>query len=170
MKIKVPLLLLIILLNGCVSSNEDDCIKTITIPQFYLVNNQLYRYDVTQEVPCDFPEPSDPELIEPPELESFTYEVLKFEFTPDTGNNTSRLQFEIKLNNPNEFSVKGVPIITINSDGLVSSGSFSNEASIPCYGIDANSYCTITYDRESSLDLGLINSIELINVKYLLTN
>lgn len=171
MKIKVLLLFLIIsLLSGCKSSDDEDCSKTITIPQFYFVNNQSYSYNITQEVPCDFPEPSVAELIEPPELENFTYEVLNFTFTPETGNNTSRLQFEIKLNNPNSYSVNGVPILTTNTDGLESSGSFSNDASIPCFEIGANSHCILTYDQQSTLDLGIINSIELIDVQYLLTN
>lgn len=111
-----------------------------------------------------------PELIEPPELENFTYEVLNFTFTSDTGNNTSRLQFQMKLNNPNDYSAKGVPMLITNADGLESSGSFSNDASIPCFEIDANSHCILTYDQESSLDSGLINSIELIDIKYLLTD
>ena len=171
MKIKVLLLsLTIVLLSGCKSSDDEDCTKTITIPQFYLVNNQSYSYNITQEVSCDFPESSVPELIKPPKLENFTYEVLNFTFTPDTGNNTSRLQFEIKLNNSNDYSTRGVPILTTNADGLESSGSFSNGASISCFEIDANSHCILTYDQESSLDLGIINSIQLINVQYLLTN
>ena len=168
---KFPFLIIaIILLSACNSNDDSDCIKTITIPQFYLINNQSYSYDITQEVPCDFPEPSEPELIEPPELENFSYEVLNFIFTSNTGNNTSRLQFEIKLNNPNNYSVSGVPILTINSDGLEFSGSFSNNASIPCLEFSANSSCILTYDQEESLDLGIINSYELLNVQYLLTN
>jgi hypothetical protein len=171
MKNKLLLLfLIIVLLYGCKSSDEEDCTKIITIPRFYIVNNQSYRYDTTQEVPCNFPEPSVPELIEPPELENFTYEVLNFTFTSDTGNNTSRLQFQMKLNNPNDYSAKGVPILITNADGLESSRSFSNDASIPCFEIGANSHCILTYDQESSLDSGLINSIELIDIKYLLTD
>ncbi|SDI23415.1 hypothetical protein [Winogradskyella thalassocola] len=172
--LKQPLLVLIaILLFGCSSKDDDhddDCMKTITIPQIYLINNQSYSYDITQEVPCDFPEPSEPELIDPPMLENFSYEVLNFEFTPDTGNNTSRLQFEIKLNNPNNFAVSGLPLLTIDTDGLQTTGSFSNDASISCYQIDENSDCILTYDQQSSLDLGIVNTIELINVAYFITN
>ena len=171
MKIIIPFLCFAIaLLAGCDASDDEDCIKTITIPQVYIVNNQTYSYDITEEVPCDFPEPTTPEFIEPPELENFTYEVLNFRFTPDTGNNTSRLQFEIKLNNPNDYNARGIPILTTNSDGLEIRRSFSNDASIPCLEIEANADCILTYDQESSLDLGIINSIELINVQYLLTN
>jgi hypothetical protein len=104
-------------------------------------------------------------------LENFTYEVLNFTFTPDTGNNTSRLQFEIKLNNNNNYSVTGVPILTLVSNGILEfSTSYSNDASIPCFGIDANSHCILTYDKEESLDYGAANSLTLKNVKYYITN
>lgn len=156
-------------LFGC-PSDDDDCMKTITIPQYYISLGQSYSYNITQEVPCDFPEPEEPKLIEPPVLEFFSYEILNFNFTPNTGNNTSRLQFQIKLNNPNNYIINGVPVITMNSDGLQYSSSFSKDASIPCDQIDANSDCILTYDKESSLDLGIINSIQIINVAYYLIN
>lgn len=155
---------------GCSGNDDPDCFKTITIPQFYAINNQFYYYDRTLEVPCDFPEPKDPVEISPPALENFTYNILSFNFIPDTGNNTSRLQFEIELLNPNNFGVSGVPILTISVDGLESRGSFSNNASVPCYEIDPNSSCILTYDQQESLDVALISSIELINVEYFLTN
>lgn len=164
------LLLTLTLLVGCASSDDSDCMKTITIPQNYFVNNQSYSYDITQEVPCDFPEPTVAKLIEAPALENFSYEVIKFEFTPDTGNNTTRLEFEIKLNNPNDYAASGVPILTLNTDGLETTSSFSNNASVPCLEIAANSHCILTFNQENSLDLGLIDSIELVNVDYYLIN
>ena len=165
------ILIVSILFFSCQSDDgNDDCTKTITIPQYYIVNNQTYSYDTTLEVPCDFPEPEEPELIEPPLLENFTYDVLNFNFTPDTGNNTSRLQFEIQLNNANDYTANGVPILTINTDGLEFSGSFSNNASNPCFQIDDNSSCILAYDVEESLDIGIINSVELVTVEYYLIN
>ena len=152
---------------GC--STDDDCMKTITIPQFYYVNNQAYSYDTTQEVPCDASEPEDAVLIEPVKLENFSYEVLSFVFTPDTGNNTSRLQFEIRLDNPNDHPITGVPVLTVNINGMVSTLSYSRDAAVPCYEIAAGSSCILTYDLEESLDYG-INSIELVDVQYLLVN
>ena len=161
-------LMTLILLFGC--SSDDDCMKTITIPQYYINLGQTYSFDTTIEVPCDFPEALDPELIEPPILENFSYEILNFNFTTDTGNNTSRLQFKIKLINPNDYIINGITVITMNSDGLQYSGDFSKDASIPCYQINANSDCIMTYDKESSLDLGIVNSIQIIKVEYYLTN
>jgi hypothetical protein len=136
------------------------------------VNNQSYSYDITQEIPCDAPEPEEEGSmqINPPALENFSFEVLHFNYTENTENNTSRFQFEIILNNPNDYVAVGVPILTINTDGLVTKGSYSNNASIPCYEINANSSCTLTFDQESSLNLGKINSMELVTVEYFLTN
>lgn len=160
-----------VLVFGCSSNGSDeDCMKTITIPQFYYVNNQSYSYDITQEVSCDTPEPTEPKQIEPPRLENFSYEVLKFEFTPDTGNNTSRLQFEIKLTNPNSYAVTGVPVLTVDVDGLQTTGSFSQNASNPCYEIAANSSCILTYDQQESRDVVIIESYELVDVQYYITN
>ncbi|SDX86560.1 hypothetical protein SAMN05444411_110141 [Lutibacter oricola] len=167
---KYTLLIITLITTSACPSDEDDCIKTITIPQYYVVFGQSYSTETTQQVPCDYPEPTTPELIEPPAVENLTYEVLEFNFTPDTGNNTSRLQFQIKLNNPNEFSIKGIVVLTLNSDGLEYSGNFSKDATSSCYEISANSNCILTYDKESSLDLGLVNSLQLVNVEYYLTN
>lgn len=162
-------------LFGCpeddLNEMEEECTKTITIPQYYIVNNQTYNYETTIEVPCDYPEPTEPELLEePPSMENFSYEVLSFVYTQDTGSNTSRLQFEIQLNNPNDYNVTGVPVLTIVSDELEFAGSYSNNASVPCFELEANSNCVLTYDQEESHDLGIVNSMELISVDYFLTN
>ena len=97
-------------------------------------------------------------------LKNITYDVVLFEFTPDTGNNTSRLKYEINLNNSNNVLVNGFYKITLNIDGLVSS-KIATSASV-CYEIGANSSCTIRFDEEESLNIGLINSIELVSVEY----
>ena len=165
--LKFPLFVIItLLLPGC---SNDDCMKTISIPQYYYVNNQSYSYEIQQEIPCDASELVDAELIEPPKLENFSYEVLKFEYTPDPANNTFRLQMEIKLNNPNDYPVSGIPILTVDIDGLQGSANYDRDASMPCYEIAAGSSCIFTYDQEFSMDLGIINSFQLINVEYLVT-
>lgn len=150
--------------------NDEECLKNITIPQFFIVGNQTYSSETILEVPCDTPEPTVPELIEPPELENFSYQILSFDYTPDTGNNTSRLRFEIQLNNGNDFNVNGIPVLTTVTDGLEVSGSYSNNANEPCFEIDANSSCILTFDQESSLDFGAPGSIEITNVVYIVTD
>ena len=97
-------------------------------------------------------------------LKDITYEVILFEFTPDTGNNTSRLKYQIKFNNLNDISINGFHKIILNIDGLVSSNIASSSS--PCYEISANSSCTISFDEEESFDIGMINSIELVSVEY----
>ena len=97
-------------------------------------------------------------------LKDITYDILLFEFTPDTGNNTSRLKYEIKLYNPNNISVNGFYKITLSIDGFVSS-SIANISSA-CYEMDPNSNCIISFDKETSFDLGLIKLIELVSVEY----
>ncbi len=166
--ITYPLLVLIAaLFLGCPSDEDDDCLKTITIPQFYIVNNQTFSYDIKMEVPCDFEEPSQATQIEPPLLKNFSYEVLNFKYTPDTGNNTSRLQFEIKLINSNSFAAEGVPVLTINYDGLEVSSNFEINT---CGKLNANSSCIVSFDKQDSLDLGSVKTVNLVTVKYYLKN
>jgi len=160
---------LLFLLLSCNSDDVDSCTKIITIPQFYIINNQSYNYNITQEVSCDLPEPTVPRLVEPQTLPNFSYEVLNFLFTPNTGNNTSRLEFEIKLINPNPNLVSGFPLVSLDIDGIQTSVNFADSAQVQCNEIAANSECILTYSQQSSLDLGVINSIELINVQYFLT-
>jgi hypothetical protein len=160
--------IVVILMVSC--SSDDDCTKTIVVQPEQVINTptgSVYYPEVKQEVPCDAPEPdSGGEVSETGSLENFTYDVLSFNYTPDTGNNTSRLQFEIQLNNANNFPVEGVPVLTLLVDDLQISGSYSADASAPCYEIGANSSCVLVYDQEASLDQGAANSIELLSVEY----
>jgi hypothetical protein len=135
------------------------------------VGNQTYSTEIFQDVPCDFPEPTEPELIEAPILENFSYQILNVTITEDTGNNTWRLQFEIQLNNNSATAVTGVPRLTVLSGGLEFTGSYSNNAINPCYSIAANASCVLTFDQEESLNLGPApESFEIIDVDYVLTN
>lgn len=166
---KLGLIALFAVFLACPS--DDECTKIITIPQIYLAGNQYYTIERELEVPCDFTEPSEPELIDAPILENFTYQILSLNITEDTGNNTWRLQFEIELNNHGDSSVTGIPRLTVASDDLEFSGSYSENAIIPCYSISSNSSCILTYDQESTLDLGPApSSFEITNVDYVLTN
>ncbi|WGH76688.1 hypothetical protein P8625_05890 [Tenacibaculum tangerinum] len=167
---KILLVFFVVIAVGCSSNDDEDCVKTITIPQFYIVWNQTYRYDIEQEVPCDVEEIIEPIKIAPLLLEGFTYEVVRFEYTPDTGNNTSRLQFEIKLNNPNNYAVNGVAYFRILSDDLEFSTNYENLVNPPCTTLEANSSCTVTLDVEENRDLGYANSFELLDVEYYITN
>ena len=166
------LIMLCSFLMSCPSDDEDECIKTITIPQIYVVGNQSYTTEIQQDVPCDFPEPDEPELIEPPRLENFTYEILSSNYVPDTGNNTTLLQFEIQLNNHSDADVSGIPWITVVTPGLeFSTASYAEDALNPCLTIDANASCNFIFDQEYPLEpVGAAESFEIINVEYIITD
>ncbi|RAR50226.1 hypothetical protein [Flavobacterium lacus] len=169
MKKYLKLLALIIssIFFGC--SSTDDCTKTIVIPSRTIVtpSGSSFIPETSEIVPCDYEIPPIQEQLP---VENFSYEVVNFEFIQNTGNNTNRLKFEIKLNNLNNFVINGFAYITLDVDGTVSSSGFLNGASSICGQINPNSSCIFSYDKESSLELGLIQSIQLVNVKYYLAN
>lgn len=152
--------------------SDDECTKTITIPQTYFVGNQSYTNEITQEVPCDYPEPTEPEIIEAPVLENFTYEILSFNYQADTGNNTTLVQYEIQLNNHNDNDVNGFPKLTFYDGTFEISGNFSTDADEPCYAISANSSCILSFNQEYPIDPEIqpLTTYEIINVEYVVTN
>lgn len=92
---------------------------------------------------------SDNDTPEKETLKPVTYEVLLFEFTADTGNNSSRLHYEIKYANPNDVAVKGTSSVTANYNGLI----LTPIKRVPPYiEIDANSTYTEVYNVESPHD------------------
>jgi hypothetical protein len=149
-------------------SSADNCTKINTIPSRTIITptGSAYIPESQLEVPCDFVATP---IQEQAPLQNFSYEVLNFTFIPNTGNNTNRLKFDIKLNNPNNFVINGFPYFTVNTDGLESSSGFINGAASTCTEINPNSSCVFSYDKEASLNLGSIQSIQLVNVKYYLT-
>ena len=159
--------LVFITLVGC--SATDNCTKTITNPSVTIISpsGSSYTPESQSVVPCDY-------VITPVQqqtpLQNFTYEVVNFTFTPNTGNNTNRLKFDIKLNNPNNFVIRGFAYITTNADGVETSSGYLNGATSTCSEINPNSSCIFSFDKQSSLSLGIIQSIQLVNVKYYITN
>jgi len=101
-------------------------------------------------------------------LENITYDVLLWEFTPDTGNDTQRLQWEIEFHNPNNVTITGFYRITQNADGLVATILSTNLSS--CYQIEANSSCTVSFDGEDSHNIAMTNSIDLVSIEYNIEN
>ncbi|GAA4803283.1 hypothetical protein [Litoribaculum gwangyangense] len=109
---------------------------------------------------------SDDKQIEEVKLEEVTANVIFWEYTADTGNNTSRLRYVIEFQNPNDIAVNGYYRIKQNADGLITTAFSTNKS--PCYQIGANSTCTLSFDAEDSHDLGKLNSIDLISVEYII--
>lgn len=100
-------------------------------------------------------------------LKSITYEVLFFEFTADTGDNSSRLKYNIKYTNLNNVAVKGTTAETLDYDGLI----LTPVKRVPPYiEISANSSYTESYDVESpfEINLGKINSIKFVSAEFIL--
>lgn len=172
--IKQPFLIFMLVFIFSCSSN-DNCKKNIIVQYGQTIfgsSGTTYIPEITQEVPCDFPEPEqpDPTIIQGSELENFSYNVLSFNYTPDTGNNTSRVQFEIKLNNDNNFIAKGFPILTIDADGIEFSSTYQTDANTLCNEIVANSSCTFSLDKEYPIlpNIKQPSKYELVSVVYLL--
>ncbi|WP_413998440.1 hypothetical protein ACMDB5_11705 [Flavobacterium sp. W1B] len=103
-------------------------------------------------------------------LKNITYEVLLFEYTPDTGNNTSRFRYEIKFTNPNNVAVKGNYKITYDADGLILTPIRKVPNDDPYEKIGANSFYTASYDVETTLNptLGNIKSIKFVSADFVL--
>lgn len=167
MKKIIKLLFITVCFFSC--SSSEDCTKTIQTPSQNIITptGSTYIPGTTLIVPCDYVITP---ITEQLPIQNFSYEVLNFTFTKDTGNNTNRLKFDIKLNNLNNFAINGFAYFTVNVDGTVSSSGYLNGASSTCNSINANSSCVFSFDKEGSLDLGLIQSIQLVNVKYFLTD
>ena len=165
--IRLISIVLSIAIIGC--SSTEDYTKTITFPSHTIItpSGSSYIPESSAVVPCDYVVTPIQEQLP---LQNFSYEVLNFVFTPDTGNNTNRLKFDIKLNNPNNFAINGFAYITVNVDGTISSSGFLNGATSTCGQINPNSSCVFSFDKESSLKLGIIQSIQLVDVKYYLSN
>jgi len=159
--------LVFITLVSC--SSVENCTKTITTPSRSIItpSGSSYIPESQSVVPCDY-------VITPIQeqtpLQNFTYEVLNLTFTPNTGNNTYRLKFDIKLNNPNNFVFRGFAYFTTNADGVETSSGYLNGATSVCSEINPNSSCIFSFDKQASLNLGVIQSIQLVNVKYYLAN
>ncbi len=103
----------------------------------------------------------------PATLQEVQYEVLAFEFIPDTGNNTNRLSYEIRFTNPNAVTITGWYQVSTTNGGLTNVRVFRNDVS--CTTLAANSSCTFTHEEEASLDNGFIPSRELVDVSYFLS-
>ncbi|WP_445747343.1 hypothetical protein [Polaribacter sp.] len=162
-------LIALMLIISC-NSAGDDCTKTIIIQPELTISTQTgtsYIPQVTQIVPCSFSEPEIAKSLEGlPKLSEFSYEILEFNFIPDTGNNTGKIQFKIKLNNLSSYKVKGFPYVTNDIGG----GFTASKAFDSCKEIQAKSSCTFEFNQEYALDsnLGVINNYNIVNVEYLL--
>ncbi|WP_282165722.1 hypothetical protein [Cellulophaga baltica] len=120
---------------------------------FYLLIGLFFIYGCTSD-----------DSEEPIILKNVIIDVVYFEFIPDTGNDTFRLRYEINFTNPNSSDITGFYSITTTADSLTTT--LLSTESTPCYEIDANSSCTLSFDAEDSFDLAKIESITLDSIIY----
>lgn len=113
---------------------------------------------------------SSDDKLEKETLKNITYEVILFEYTPDTGNNTSRFRYQIKFNNPNNVAVRGNYKITYDADGLILTPITKVPNDNPYDKIEANSFYIASYDVESALNptLGTLKSIKFVSAEFVL--
>ena len=169
-KIKTFFLATIFISLFSCTSSEDDCLKTIIIQPGFTINSPTGSTiipKVTEEVSCDFPEPEEVKVItELPKLSEFSYEILDLVVIPDTGNNTSKVSYSIKLNNLSNKNIKGLPYLTtrVNNDSFTVSYAFTGG----CQQLEPNSSCIISFESEESLDIVKITSFSILNVEYII--
>ncbi|WP_296637279.1 hypothetical protein [Polaribacter sp.] len=167
---KALLSFILIFILSC-SSSEEDCEKTIIVQYGFTISSPTGTTiipEISQVLDCDFPEPDVAETIEEfQRLNAFSYEVTELIVIPDTGNNFSSVSYKITISNLSDANVKGIPYVTtrINNDSFTSTSANTSN----CLELQANSSCEITYDVESSLNLGSLTSFEIIDVNYLIT-
>lgn len=151
---------------GC--SEGNNCIERITVPDNVIKTSIGYTFEPSYwiDLPCDYNYELNPILDVSEVLPNFFFEVISFNFNADTGNNTSKLEFEVALKNNNNFAVEGVPIFLMRTDGLELSTNYTGNHG-NCNTINANETCTFSYTKEVALDVEIINSVELVSVKYL---
>jgi len=172
MKNKLLLILSITILSSCSSDNDDTqaCTKEIIVQNEFVIQSPSGTTvipEIKQTVSCDVPDPEVATVItDLPSLTEFSYEVLDVTVISDTGNNTSKISYSIKLNNLSNVEVKGIPYVTtrINNDPFTSKS--ANTSS--CLTLGANSSCTITFEAEEPLSTGMISTYSVEDVSYLL--
>lgn len=159
------LLFFVAIIFSC--SEGNNCAERITVPDNVIKTSTGYTFEPSYwvDLPCDYDVTT---LLDVSEvLTNFSFEVISFNFNADTGNNTSKLEFEVSLKNNNNFAVEGIPVFLMRTDSVESNENYlGNNGS--CNTINANETCTFNYTKEISLDDEVINSVELVSVKYLL--
>jgi len=99
-------------------------------------------------------------------LADVTSELLNFTYTPDTGNSTSRLEYQIRFSNPNNIIITGFYRVTIDIDGTEST--MLSSADSPCYQMNANSQCTFSFDEVTTHLTGVPTNITFVSAEYMI--
>jgi hypothetical protein len=143
------------------------CVERVTVPDSVLKNGNEFTFEPSYwiDLPCDYDTST---LLDVSDvLQNFSYEIVHYKYTSDTGNTTSKLEFEIVLKNNNSFGVEGLPIFLMRADGVEFNASYTSK-NVSCSSIASNGSCTLKYDKTTTLDLNKIKSLEIVSIKYLL--
>lgn len=159
------LVLLFVFTFGC--SEENNCVERITVPDNVIKTNLDYTFVPSYwvDLPCDYD--LEDLLDVSTVLKNFSYEVISYNFSLNTVNNTYKIDFIVELKNNNNFDVEGAPIFLMRINGIESNTSYTGNNG-NCNTINANETCTFSYTKEVSLEKENINSLELVSIKYLL--
>ena len=94
---------------------------------------------------------------------NITYELLSFNFTPQTDTEGERLMYQIKFINNSNINVSGVPKVYTLIDGFSTSKIIDQ-----CRNISSHNSCTINVDITDENPSISPNSIEFISAEYIL--
>ena len=106
-----------------------------------------------------------PEQIEPVLFDNLNYNVLEFQHIINIEEGFEKLQFEIELINPTSNKIQGFSEITLSSDNGISQLYFYG-----CRSIEPNSNCIITYEDQGAIIVENPSELQLVDLKYYLTN
>ncbi|MFK8060915.1 MAG: hypothetical protein AB8B78_12600 [Polaribacter sp.] len=166
MKIKLFFFLFLLIITfGC--SDGNGCVDRVTIPDNVEKTASGFTFTPSSwiDLPCDYDLSN---LLDVSEVSpNFSFEIVSFKFTPDTGKNTSKLEFEVKLTNNCNKSIEGLPIFIMRIDGVESSKNYIENTN-NCTSFTVNETCNFNYSKETSLETGKVKSLELVAVKFLL--
>ncbi|NOY47149.1 MAG: hypothetical protein GXO84_02875 [Chlorobi bacterium] len=97
-------------------------------------------------------------------IEPVTFQLLDFEFTPQTETQEERVAYQIEFFNVNDFQVSGSPRVTLKIDGLES----TSTPNADCQIILSNSSCILSYEVLGDSPLIFPISVEFVKAEYLL--
>ncbi len=148
-------------------SQDNGCIERIAVPDNVTKNGNVFTFEPSYwiDLPCDYDFTEFNKVSEV--LKNFSYNLVDYNFIANTGNNTSKLQFEVILKNNNSFDVEGLPIFIMRKDGVEISKNYIDNTN-KCTVIAANASCSFIYNKETSLDDEQTQSLEFVSVKFLL--
>lgn len=164
-KTAVLYFILIFLFSQC--AQNYGCVERVTIQDNVSKTESGFEFEPSYwiDLPCDYDVEN--KIKTSKVVNNFTYKLVRYNYTPNTGNNSSKLEFEVILENNNNFEIEGLPIFIMSGDGIEFSANYHVNSS-SCSSISANSTCTFTYEKETPFTEESFSTLELVGIKFLL--